>query len=266
MQSLQETESGWLSSNVSRKLFALAVLTTCGMILAVNYADSDLWGHVLYGQEIIRDGALPTTTTWSYTANGYRWINHENVAELVMAFAVNQFGPMGLIVGKYLFSWALMGLIFWRAREYGVSPFIAAFVCLFVALTIEFHWHFRPQIFGYVFFGVMCSLLFWCFHRSTEDESPFTIQFHRLKYLFWLVPLSILWTNTHGSFAAGLAIACAYLGLKFVEIFLQGVWNQPVSEIETISAKRSLYMMCFIVLAMLLSTLVNPYGIELHQW
>lgn len=266
MQPLQETQSGWLSSLVSRRFFAVAVLATCGMILAVNYADADLWGHVLYGQEIIRDGALPTTTTWSYTANGYRWINHENVAELVMAFAVNQFGPMGLIIGKYLFSWALIGMIYWRARVYGVSPIIAAFVCLFVALTIEFHWHFRPQIFGYVFFGIMCSLLFWCFHQSAEDEVPLTTQSYRLKHLFWLVPLSVLWTNTHGSFAAGIAIASAYLGLKFVEIFIHGIWKESVPEIEAKSAKRSLYILFFVVLAMLLCTLVNPYGTGLHLW
>lgn len=245
----------WLS-----RLFAIAVVMTSGLIMAMDYADPDLWGHVLYGQEILAEGVLPRTTTWSFTAEGYRWINHENIAELVMAWTVNHWGPQGLTVGKYLFSLFLIGLIWWMAKAKGVRTEVAAFVCFVAAFSIQFHWHFRPQIFGYVFFGALCVLLNWCLPDRNQSQHP-----KRLKHLFWLLPLAILWTNTHGSFAAGICVACAYLGLKFVE----AAWNYwTASRQQTIPGPSTnlIYLLPVVVCVTCLGTLVNPYGIGLHAW
>ena len=266
MQSVPEHKSDWLKSRLTRALFTLAVLTTYGLITAMDYADPDLWGHVLYGQEILRDGVLPETTTWSFTAEGYRWINHENVAELLMAFAVNQFGPLGLTVGKYLIGFMLIGLIWWRASANSVSPFVSAFICLTIAMSVQFHWHFRPQIFGYLFFGITCSLLFWCFQSAADDDHKYVSRGHRLKHLFWLAPLAILWTNTHGSFAAGVAIASAFLGLKFIEFSISAFAKPDLPDVEKANARWSLLALFVAVQLICLSTLANPYGIELHKW
>ena len=59
-----------------------ATLLTCAIALAPNVPDPDLWGHVQYGRDWLAQG-FHTTTTYSYTAEGYRWVNHENLAELV---------------------------------------------------------------------------------------------------------------------------------------------------------------------------------------
>lgn len=243
-------------------LFACLILGICGLIMAMNYADPDLWGHVLYGQEILADGELPHTTTWSFTAEGYRWVNHENIAELAMAGAVNLFGPFGLTIGKYLMGWGLLGLIWWRGRSAGVRLEVLAFVCLIMAFSIQFHWHFRPQIFGYLLFGITCALLNWCF-ESTENALP---QKKRLWHLFWLIPIMMIWTNTHGSFAAGLAITIAFLGLQFVDLAWNHFWRESVETLKTSGVTWFLILLPAIVLLLILSTFVNPYGADLHLW
>ncbi len=61
-----------------RGLFA-ALLLTCLLAMSHHKADPDFWGHVQYGRDVIQDG-LPETTTYSYTTQDYRWINHENLS------------------------------------------------------------------------------------------------------------------------------------------------------------------------------------------
>jgi len=73
---------------LERSLSALTLLL-CAYILSMNLADPDLWGHVRYGQDPLRDGVLPATSTYTFTAENYRWINHENLCEVV--FAVSRF-------------------------------------------------------------------------------------------------------------------------------------------------------------------------------
>ncbi|QDT33897.1 hypothetical protein Mal48_31530 [Thalassoglobus polymorphus] len=228
----------------------------------MDFADPDLWGHVQYGQEILEEGVLPRTNTWSFTAEGTRWINHENIAELVMASVTNAFGPRGLTFGKYLFGWILLGIIWWRARVNGVHQIVAAFICLVVAFSIQFHWHFRPQIFGYVFFGMMSALLFWCFQRDEQGE----ISTKRLLQLFWLLPLIAIWANTHGSFAAGVCVAIACLGLRFIELILSKVWSRSNGEAISLETRKALAILPIVGFGICAATLLTPYGIELHQW
>jgi hypothetical protein len=68
-----------------------AVLLAAGVALSLNVADPDLWGHVQYGRDALAHG-LPKTTTYSYVAEGYPWINHEIVAEYVLAIVAQRCG------------------------------------------------------------------------------------------------------------------------------------------------------------------------------
>ena len=100
-------------------------------------------------------------------------------------------------------------------------------VAILAADNMRFHWQFRPQAFSYVYFAVMVAILEWCFagwntarpslRRLRGSERSVKPDLYRLRGLWILPPLLCVWTNTHGGFAAGLAIYCAYLGLRAVE-------------------------------------------------
>lgn len=129
----------------------------------MNEADPDLWGHVQYGRELLRDGRLPETTTWSFTTVDYPWVNHEILAELALAWVDQQGGGTALALLKFALGLLVFGLMLWNMERLKVSPWLSALVLGVVAVNIDFHWHFRPQIFGYAAFAMMIALLGWCF-------------------------------------------------------------------------------------------------------
>src|SRR3954463_12527540 len=79
----------------------VAVLLASATALSLNVADPDLWGHVQYGRDAILHG-IPTTTTYSYVAVGYPWINHEILAEYALALISDNLGGPGLLIVKCL--------------------------------------------------------------------------------------------------------------------------------------------------------------------
>ena len=79
-------------------LIRLAVLALLLMGLAKTWADPDLWGHVRFGGDILRDG-LTVVDPYSFTSD-VPWVNHEWLAEIIMYGAWATGGSAGLIALK----------------------------------------------------------------------------------------------------------------------------------------------------------------------
>ena len=258
------TTTAWLTRDWA--LWLVAVVVSAMSLLAMNEADPDLWGHVLYGREALRSGELEMQSSWNYTAIGYRWINHENLAELALAAADNWAGAGGLLALKLSLSLLVLGLVTGRLLSRGVHPLTIGFIVLVLAQTIAFHWHFRPQVFGYALFAIVLTLLDWCFAgwagawwlrdpRTPTDAVPPYSSF-RMRQLWWLVPVGAVWANTHGSFVAGACIVVAYLGLRAIEAFC--MWGS--------AGWGRVKRFAMMATALLLATLLNPYGPRLPLW
>lgn len=262
---------------VERLILGLVVLCSL-LVLSPGVADPDLWGHVQYGRDVLRDGELPTTSTYTYTAEGYRWINHENIPELAMAWTVDTLGVGGLIalrLGLALF--VVVTILVWNLRA-GCSLMVSSAVTLLMAWNLGFHFSYRPQLATIVCFVAMMlviELAFvgwrdrwilpaphwlkgWLGKNETVPASGDGLGYQaRRGKLLWLMPLIMLvWTNSHGGFLAGLLIYIAILGLRAVEaIWIRGRQSEGL-------VKRLVLMAVVAALA----TLVNPYTFRLHSW
>jgi hypothetical protein len=278
----------------------LAVLLACGVSLSLNVADPDLWGHIQYGRDCWRNG-LPATTTYSYIAEGYRWINHELLAEFIL-FAVNDtFGGVGLLVMKALLGWLVIGLILHAAWNQGANLITMGATALLVAVTLGNHWSLRPQLLSYTCFALEMALVGFAFkdwegdyrlngrwlrawgvklfgensqvlrclclapdftstaqHASSSLENGDELTYHRgrMKALWLMVPLTVLWTNAHGGFLAGLCVFIAYLGLRGVE-FVAHRGNESWGMLRRFG---------LMIAAACAATLINPYGSEFLTW
>lgn len=244
-------------SEIARREFRLFKWTTvlalalgCAWPLALNLVDPDLWGHVQYAQDWLAEGQLPRTATHTFTAEGYRWINHENLAELALAFSYEKLGGTGMLVAKCLMGLAVVLSMVWIATCRGASPFIAWVWMLVVTINLQPFFLLRPQLFSFVYCAVTLVILdraFIHWHQRREVRCP----------LLWLLPVVVaLWVNTHGGFVAGVAIIGAYLGGRILELLVPRkdiAWSL-VAQISLIGA------------ACLAATLLTPYGIELHHW
>jgi hypothetical protein len=268
-----------------------AVVLASGVALSLNVVDPDLWGHVQYGRDALAHG-VPATTTYSYVAQGYPWINHEIVAEYALAILADWGGASGLLVTKCLLGLAIVGAVLWRSRRLEAGLIASCSLTLVVAVGLGNHWSLRPQIASYVCFTLLLGLLTYCFQgwegtwkldiaslwRWVKDSPPqavsqypvgsshlATTEVHggqlvysvpRLKLLWLAVPLFVIWTNAHGGFLAGLCVFWAYLSLRGVEAFCH----------KGRAAQGLIKRFALMGAAATLATFINPYGPRFHWW
>lgn len=245
-----------------RLVIALLVIASAGP-LALNVVDPDLWGHVLYAEEWIADGELPRTATHTFTAEGHPWINHENLAEWLMARGFRTLGVQGMLAAKVLLGMSLLMLMSLAARRQGVRP-IAAWACfLLVAHNLHAFFPMRPQLLSFLWCGVMLLALDRAFAGWGNRRSDFqntrrqgdrsTIDW---RWLYAMPPLFAVWANSHGGFAAGYVILSAVLIGRSIEMLLR----------QGAEARRPALGLLSIAGVCGLATLLNPYGWGLHAW
>ncbi len=202
-----------------------------------SYTDPDLWGHLRFGLDAIEQRRIVQVDPYSYLTEGYRWINHEWLMEVLMGIAWIIGRDIGLIMLRVLVYWLTVGLIFWRivaSERVSFSPTLIVWLFT-VSTTIGFSNTVRPQVFTFLLFA--CTLII-----IQESE--------RGKYrLLWLMPVIVaLWVNLHGGFLAG----CGVLGVwTIVHLFFNPQqWRSVVPPVAVTA----------------LATLANPYGYELLRF
>ncbi len=242
-----------------RTALIIAAILSVGLgTLTTNCADPDLWGHIQYGREVLQDGTLPKTTTWSFAAEGAPWVNHENIAELLLAWTVDTFGVRGLPVMKLILAIVILGLIMWTARRAECGWPAIGITVLLVASNLQFHWHFRPQILSYVSLASMLAIWQRAFHCQDASFAAVDLQVLRrqMRSLWLLPPLLCFWANAHGGFAAGVAILIAYHGMVSLQLLLA-------------HGRQAAGLVVLLVMVSSISvaaTLVNPYGLTLWKF
>lgn len=252
-------------------IVALTVLVSA-LAMSPSVADPDLWGHVQFGREFLETGQLEETTSFSFTAEGYRWINHENLSEIVMAWTVDHIGVAGLLWGKLLLSLFAIGSILYFNFRAGVGLIANCALTILVASNLGYHWSFRPQVASFFLFTLLVILLQVSFtgwrdnwHLKwfrpgwlTRGESNDDIDYSWIRArLLWLSPLIfVVWANSHGGYVAGICIFVVYLGCRAVEA-LSTFWPSGWGLV------RRLLLMSLVGA---LATLLNPYSYRLPLW
>ena len=154
---------GWLD-----RWLLVVLLATCCVALSNNNAEPDIWGHVQYGRDALA-GGLPHFATHTYTAEGFPWINHENLSELALAAGVEAFGMTGLLTIKCALGVLVLCLVIWRARREGAGQLATYGLVLLTAANLVFFWVLRPQLFSFVYFALLATLLAWCFEGWVRE-------------------------------------------------------------------------------------------------
>ncbi len=117
------------------------------------------------------------------------------------------------------------------------------------ALGISFSFVARPNVFTIL--GVMIT-------ASTLDR------YHRgvctRRATLWLLPLFLIWVNTHGGFAAGLMMLIAAVGIEGVL-----AWGVPYGNERSGARVRMIHLLKLTV-AVFVCTLINPYGLAIYSW
>ncbi|MCX6340050.1 MAG: hypothetical protein NTX71_09060 [Candidatus Aureabacteria bacterium] len=205
--------------------------------LTNNVSDPDLWGHIRFGSDIIEKGQIPRSDTYSYTAYGKPWINHEWAAEVIFACLFKHLGSRGIIALR-LISLIILGVLI-RHLQKGILCGVEwqTIIAWLVISTISYGLCFRPQLFSYFFFTLLVLLLL----RKPRGYKALT------------VAIFLIWANTHGGFLIGLGALALY------SLFAcAGALSKRLPR----EAARTLLFFA----AALAVTLINPYGIGLWSF
>lgn len=199
-------------------------------------SDPDLWGHLRFGQAVLASGHFPATDTYSYTAAGARWTDHEWLCEVIMAFVYNHLGIVGLKLWKLLCVGATIAFMAAGMAETGAPPATQFNIMVIAAVALMLQMPFRPQVFTFALFAALLALLARDLYR-------------RRAPLWIVIPMMALWANLHGGFIIGAATLAAYTGMTVI------------SDPSGLAAGfvRGLRL-GGLTLAALAATLVNPYG------
>jgi hypothetical protein len=253
------------------KIGVLALLVlACAIPFSLNLVDPDLWGHVRYAEDWLAAGEMPRTATHTFTASGYPWVNHENAAELLFALGFERLGVYGMLVAKCALGLAIAATMAWTAGRKGVPAISVWALLLLVSANLQAFFPMRPQLLSFA----LCAAALVCLDRAFENWP----QSRRVRF-GWLWPLPVIfvaWVNSHGGFVAGLCIVGTLLAGRMLELALDARCSlldvgQTTSSIQHPASNarfpwRKLLHLAVIGLACLAATLVNPYGLGLHEW
>jgi hypothetical protein len=171
---------------------------------ADTIADPDLWGHIRFGQDIVRTGSIIQIDSYSYQTDGQPWMNHEWLSEVIFGSLYNQAGPTGLIAFKVLVSLLIIGLCNAHLRRNGLGPFPTMLLLLLISITFRMGLGtIRPQLFTYLFFLVQLLVLT---KGSMERE-----------HWLWVLPILFRgWVNLHGGVLAGIGVLGMWIAVRIV--------------------------------------------------
>jgi hypothetical protein len=163
-------------------LFIAVAFAAC-----LTVAQSDTYWSLRAGQDLWRTHHVPLVDTYSYTAAGRPWPNHEWLWQAV-AYPLHRAGGFPLLTATAAAALVAAVALVWRTMVGAVGTRF-----LLVLLTIplsSIEWTLRPQI---VTLLGLAGLL-WLLVRDRDA---------------WLPPLFLVWANVHGGVALGGAVLAA---------------------------------------------------------
>jgi hypothetical protein len=210
---------------------ALRPLALAGMAIGLltTLADTDLWGHVRFGLDILRDGFASGPDPYTFT-QGKPFTYHEWLGGVIMAVTYRMAGPAGLGLLKAALGAFLLALA-WYALRHKTFAWRWGGIAVVAWTSLPFFSTLRPQLWTAIGVALVCRILTM---RSGA---------------VWSFPLLFaVWANLHGGWMVGGAVL-------FIWTVVAWVQRQP-------DRGRLLLIGAISFVA----TLLTPYGLELWQY
>jgi hypothetical protein len=204
---------------------------------SVQYADTDLWGHIRFGQLILSQRHLIRQAPFAYSMSppGPSWIDHEWLSQIMMAVCYEAAGVAGLKLWKFVCAGATVMLLGLAQAETGASIGVQFVVLAAAVGALVPQMQFRPQLFDYVALAAIVAILA---RESGGRRAP-----------LWLaVPILMLWANVHAGFVVELGVLAVYTVVTFAVDRRRGAGTGRTLRLGSVA------------LVAAATTFVNPYG------
>lgn len=194
--------------------------------------DADAGWHIRTGEYILDHHAVPRTDLYSFSKPGAPWFAWEWLSDVIDAALFRAAGLKGvvLVAGVLiaLFATLLIRRMIWR----NAHLFVAVIVALLAVGSSSVHFLARPHVFTFA----LLSIAMWMIEADLKQPT---------RWIWLLVPMTVLWTNLHGGFLTLIAV----LGLTTIGSLAIAAWRRYT----------------ILTIACSIASVANPYGIRLHQ-
>jgi hypothetical protein len=215
------------------------VILSIALATADNFAEPDLWIHMLTGQTTLRTGHIPRFDTYSYSAVGAPWHNHEWLSQVALAFFYAHLGVFGLKLLKLICSSILIVALAIGISATGAAARVQRLTLILSAVAISTQMQFRPQLFTFMMIAVVMMAL--------------AIEVYRGRAILWpLIPMFTLWANFHGGYIVGLGA----IGIATAVMLVQGWFGDA-------DRMGSAWRLALITVGCAAATIINPFGVGL---
>ena len=213
-------------------------------------AQNDTFWNLRDGMEILRTGHVPRADTYSFTATGAPYTDHEWLSQVFLAIGHRLAGMPGV---ELVAAAAVLGALALVYRL-TVGPLLTRFVLLAPALSVaSCVWVLRPQVFSLL---AMSALVWLIVHERWR----------------WLPPLFLVWANAHGGVVLGGFTLAAVVAVALVRWRVRGeaadarrvralAIAAPLSGLATLCTPLGAHLVPYIVL-----TARRSRAIEISEW
>ncbi len=213
--------------------------------------DPDLGWHLRSGFDLLKNLKVPKFDSYAYTLPDWPWVNHEWLADGIVAFIYQYLGPLTLVV---LFA-LLIGFIFLLAASITKVDFkykiLASLIALLAALPIL---GVRMQVITLL--GM--ALILWKLYQYRKKA---------IKHLWWIPVIFLAWANLHGGFTIGLVILALFFSVELVKFLFNHWWPKIYGKLRISEATLEWFQLKHLFIIGIISglaTLINPYGWGLY--
>lgn len=225
------------------KLYPIIALLLILIMALRTPIETDMWWHLRAGEETLGAREVYSIDTFSHTRDGYDWINHSWLSQIVMFLAFDGGGYYGISAWVGLCAALSMFFVYLQLKGH---PLLKSAVLLFAAVVSSVVWSPRPQIHSLVLF----SLVGYLIYRYKEKKS--------FRYLIWILPIFALWGNLHGGYVLGIILMGAF---AVGEILNKVLFSEFAEDLTW----RQIGVFVIFMLAGLVMVLINPFGLDMWR-
>ncbi|HRQ38751.1 MAG TPA: hypothetical protein PLD25_12660 [Chloroflexota bacterium] len=198
MKDTSVTKRQWFLPSVSVLVFILVFWISLLFMPQMLNGDGDLGRHLTVGRYILDNGSIPTTDIFSHTMHGRFLVPHEWLSQLGFALVYGGAGLNGIAWLTAVLIATTYAITTITLQRVGVRALLALAGGLFTSVVGAIHTLTRPHLFTLLFFALALLIL------ESYRRQPKT------KILLWLLPLMLVWANTHGAFISGVVLVGLY--------------------------------------------------------
>jgi tetratricopeptide (TPR) repeat protein len=208
------------------------------LIYKINLpAAQDLPRQMQNGHDVLQGHFdVLTKNVYSYTEPNQHFANHHWFYGVMMYVLHGIIGYSGMSVFKIVLLLSMFTLLFWLAQKRGDFWLTAVFSIPTIFILIN-RTALRPEIFSFLF-----AVLFLYFLLDVQEHPEHT-------RMYWLIPLQLIWVNTHLFFAVGIFMV---LGMLVQNLILHR------KEIKQTPLIRKLFIL---FLSLIVVSFINPFGL-----